>query len=520
MHLANAVISGGVRRSATIALFSADDTEMLHAKTGNWIQENPQRARSNNSVVLQRDKVSAHEFSAILRTVKAFGEPGFVWTDDLEGVVNPCVEIGMYARDSDGTSGWQACNLCEINMQLVRSKKDFLDACEIAAFIGTMQAGYTSFPYLGQATENIVRREALLGVSMTGMMDNPEFSFNYTLQREGAARVRDMNRNIAPLLGINPAARTTCVKPAGSTSCILGTASGIHPHHSRRYFRRVQVNRLEKTLQFLKSTHQAMVEPSVWGNNADEVITFLCEAPENAITKDRLSALDFLYMVRETQKNWVVQGRNAELCVKPWLMHNVSNTVVVKPDEWDVVGKYIYENRQYFTGVSLLSDSGDKDYAQAPFEKVLSPDEIMRTCTENGEALFVLPLVHAAIKAFGTLQEACYALTQRIRDPDVEKCTAQIRAGQYEEQHGPRLSETMAKVTWLLQAGEFATTHCGGDKTRLIMLMKNVDAWTKWCNLRRLPPVDWTMFSEQSDDYHRSELPECQGSNGCEIQRI
>jgi ribonucleoside-diphosphate reductase alpha chain len=264
MHASDAVLSGGVRRSATICLFSPDDEEMAKAKTGAWFIENPQRGRSNNSVLLVRNETSKQEFLKFIEMNKEFGEPGFVWAESKDAMFNPCVEIGMvpklkitkevkkrFAEEikiqkaKDFVSGWEFCNLCEINVKKAKTEEEFLDACRAAAIIGTIQASYTSFPYLGGISEEIVKLEALLGVSMTGMADNHDIAFDPAIQRRGARLILEVNERISQIIGINKCARGTCVKPAGSTSCILGTASGIHPHHAKRYFRRVQANKLE-----------------------------------------------------------------------------------------------------------------------------------------------------------------------------------------------------------------------------------------------------------------------------------
>jgi len=217
MHASDAVISGGVRRSATICLFSPDDEEMALAKTGNWFHDNPQRGRSNNSALLLRDKTTPEQFSNLMQSVKEFGEPGFVWSDSTELIVNPCVEIGLYPVDEEtGKTGWQACNLSTINCAKVKTKEEFFESCRAASIIGTLQAGFTTLPYLGEVSERIFKREALLGVSMTGIMEQHELCLDPAVQKEGARVVKRTNKEFAAKIGINPAARTTCVKPEGT----------------------------------------------------------------------------------------------------------------------------------------------------------------------------------------------------------------------------------------------------------------------------------------------------------------
>ena len=284
MHAADAVISGGVRRSATICVFSPDDESMAKAKTGNWFIENPQRGRSNNSAMLLRDQTTKKQFSELMQSVKDFGEPGFVWADSTELIVNPCVEIGMWPVDeTTGKTGWQACNLSTINCAKVKTEQDFNDACRAASIIGTLQAGFASFEYLGETSENIIKREALLGVSMTGIMEQHDICLDPEYQRYGAEIVKKTNKKMAELIGINQAARTTCIKPEGTSSCILGTSSGIHPHHAKRYIRRVQANKLEPIYNYFKEMNPRACEESVWSNNdSDDVVAFFAAFSRNA----------------------------------------------------------------------------------------------------------------------------------------------------------------------------------------------------------------------------------------------
>jgi ribonucleoside-diphosphate reductase alpha chain len=380
MHAADAVIAGGVRRSATICLFSMDDGEMMNAKRGNWFTENPQRGRSNNSVKLIRNETSKAQFMRIFSKQKEWGEPGFYFANDLSHGCNPCCEIGLNphleVEDADGNieiqSGWQFCNLTEINGAMLQSEEDYRIAVRAATIIGTCQAGYTEFPYLGKVSEDLCNREALLGVSITGMMDSPAIALNPELQRKMAAYAIEVNKEISEQIDIAQAARITCVKPAGSTSLLLGTASGIHPRHARRYFRRVQANKTDPVYKFFQEQNPLMCEESVWSaNKTDDVITFCVEAPEDAILRNDVSAMDLLKHVHSTQQNWVVPG-TARPESNPGLYHNVSNTITVRPNEWDDVAEYIWDNRADFTGISMLHATGDKIYQQAPHEEVES----------------------------------------------------------------------------------------------------------------------------------------------------
>ena len=288
MHAADAVLAGGVRRSATICLFSPEDEEMINAKTGNWFIDNPQRGRSNNSAVIVRSEITREEFKKIMGSIKEFGEPGFFFVEDRDITTNPCVEIGMYPQ-IDGESGWQGCNLTEINGGKCTSQDEFFKACRAGAILGTLQAGYTDFKYLTETSKRIFEREALLGVSVTGWMNNPNVLFDEETQRQGAEIVKSVNKEVAALIGINPAARTTCVKPSGNASVLLETASGIHAEHSARYLRHIQLNKETEVVQLLAKTNPYMVEESVWSaNGTDYCVAFPIITPEGSLYREEL----------------------------------------------------------------------------------------------------------------------------------------------------------------------------------------------------------------------------------------
>lgn len=514
MHCSDAVLSGGIRRAATLAMFSLEDEEMIKSKTGDWYIKNPQRARSNNSAILIRDKVNKEKYMKMIESVKQFGEPGMIWADNTEMLYNPCVEIGLYGYDKDGNSGIAKCNLSEINMKMVDTPKQFYENCKAASILGTFQAAYTDFPYLGKVTENIVRREALLGVSMTGMMDSPDIAFNPDILRRGAEIVKETNKRLAKLIGINQSARTTCVKPAGSTSCILSTSSGIHPHHAKRYFRRVQVNKLETPLAFFKKYNPLAVEESVWSaNKTDDVVTFLCKAKPKALTKKDVSALDLLNRVKLVQEHWVTAGRNDELCAEPWLNHNVSNTITIKPEEWEDVAEFIYENRRFFAGISMLSSSGDMIYNQAPFQEVLDHVEIAERY--GAGAVFASGLIIHAHQAFnGSLYNACSSFLgtgEKLEMPslDVNNLSSLVDC-----------DKIYKKLRWIAQAEKFTSRHFNGDKTKMTYCLKAVDAFKKWCDLKRTyKNVPWEEFYEQVDNTKHTEYIACSGGS-CEKIRF
>ncbi|MBS0664199.1 MAG: recombinase [Verrucomicrobia bacterium] len=400
MYVAKAVLAGGIRRSATICLFSPDDEEMMNAKTGNWFETNPQRSASNNSAVLSRSDRNAEHFRRLFKAQKEFGEPGFYFCDHPDAGCNPCAEISLlpvvdwdlspseleqlyrhgYKGDLPGTTrlaGFQHCNLTTINGHAAVNESAFYKACLAATAIGTIQAAYTDMPYLGPVTRLINEHDALLGVSICGFMDNPSVLFDQEILAQGARLCRAANRVIADLIGIRPAAKLATCKPEGTASLILNAASGIHPHHARRYFRRVQANRKEPVYAFFKTANPQMTEPSVYNPDTDDVICFPVEAPKKAILRKDLTAVQFLELVKLVQQNWVIPGGNPA-SRSPSLHHNVSNTCTVRPDEWDEVADFIWANRAYFTGISLLQDAGDKAYLQAPREEVATESDVQR----------------------------------------------------------------------------------------------------------------------------------------------
>lgn len=424
MHCADAVLSGGIRRSATSVIFEKDDEDMLNAKTVqkiqkhyrfehvgekinlgvttklyegivikdgvkheitveewelplikenkvNWWHLYPQRARSNNSVLLLRDKITKEEFSSFIERTRQFGEPGFVFAEHEYTLFNPCFEISFLPVTEDMVCGVQFCNLCSINGRMTNTVEKFRESVEVYTIIGTLQAGFTNFPYLNNASKKLTEEEALLGLSITGMMDNPDILLNKDIQKEMALFAIDINKEWSQKIKINQAARLTCIKPEGTSSLVLGTGSGIHPHHSRRYLRRVTNNKIDNVYKFFKKHNPHMCEHSMWSaNNTDDIIAFPIQVSDSCIIKKDISAIQHLDIIKSTQENWVNNG-TSETNKKP-LTHNVSCTVVVKPDEWEQVIDYIYENRNYFSAISLLSSSGDKDYPQAPMEDIVT----------------------------------------------------------------------------------------------------------------------------------------------------
>ncbi len=470
MHTADAVLAGGVRRSATICLFSANDVEMISAKTGNWFNDNPQRSRSNNSAVIVRDEITRNDFSSIMNSIKEFGEPGFYFVDDKDFTTNPCVEIGMYPQ-LKGVTGWQGCNLTEINGGKCTSKEEFFKACRAASILGTLQAGYTKFNYLNENTKKIFEKEALLGVSVTGWMNNPEVLLDADIQREGAELVKQINKEVAELIDINPAARTTCVKPSGNASVLLQTASGIHAEHAPRYIRHIQLNKDSEVAQLIHESNPYMVEESVWSaNNTDFCVGFPILSPTGSLYREDLYGVNLLEKVKLVQQNWVEAGTNEELCSDPRIRHNVSNTVTVMPHMWSQVEDYVFDNRHSYAGISFLAGSGDKDFAQAPMSEVLTEDQIIEKYGKAG--LFASGLIVDTRKSgFRDLWDA----TSQAQMP------AEFRG---------EISDLNKE--WIRRYNKFASNYFGGDQKETEYCLKDVYLLHKWTKIQQnLQPIDF-----------------------------
>ena len=470
MHAADAVLSGGVRRSATICLFSPDDEEMMNAKTGNWFMDNPQRARSNNSAVIVRDETTPEQLGKSMESVKQFGEPGFVFVESTEHTTNPCVEIGMFPQ-IDGQSGWQGCNLTEINGGMCNTEEDFYKACRAASILGTLQAGYTDFKFLAETSKAIFDREALLGVSITGWMNNPGILFNEKVLEKGAKIVRDVNKEVAAIVGINPAARTTCVKPSGNASVLLQTASGIHAEHSDMYIRNVQMNKESEITQAIMKSNPWMVEDSVWSaGGTDVVVSFPIVPKEDSIYKDELIGVKHLELVKKAQKHWVNAGTNIELCADEGVRHNVSNTIIV--DDWDEVEKYVFENRHSFAGISFLPMTGDKDYNQAPNTAVITAQTMVNKY--DTAAVFASGMVVDALKCFNNLWDACSTAQGYGEDLSLDDSTNAM------------------KRDWVRRFNNFAENYLDGDIKKAEYCLKDAYLLHKWKKIQaNLKQVDW-----------------------------
>jgi ribonucleoside-triphosphate reductase (thioredoxin) len=351
-HLADAVLAGGIRRAALISLFNADDNEMLSAKAGSWWENNPQRGRANNSAVLLRHKITKEFFLSLWERVEASnsGEPGIFFTNDKDWGTNPCAEIALRP--------YQFCNLCEINASTVESQEDINERARAAAFIGTLQAGYTDFHYLRDVWRRTTEKDALIGVGMTGIADGAVLSLSL---EEASKEAIEENKETAELLGINPAARTTTVKPSGTSSLVLGTASGVHARHNDYYIRRIRVGKEEAIYQYLKDYHLELVEDEYFRPETIAVISIPQKSPDGARLRTE-PALDTLERVKKMYTEWIKPGH-----VKGENTHNVSCTISLKPEEWEQIGEWMWANRKNYAAVSVLPYDGGT-YVQAPFE--------------------------------------------------------------------------------------------------------------------------------------------------------
>ncbi len=353
-HIADAVLAGGIRRAALISLFSATDEEMISCKSGNWWELNPQRGRANNSAVLMRHKVKKEFFMDLWKRVEASGagEPGIYLNNDKDWGTNPCCEIALRP--------YQFCNLCEVNVSDIVDQDDLNARVKVAAFIGTLQAGYTDFHYLREVWKDTTEKDALIGVSMTGIGSNKVMNLD---MKKAADIVKRENSRVAKIIGINKAARTTCVKPAGTTSLVLGTSSGIHAWHNKHYVRRLRVGKNEAIYSYLVNNHPELIEDEYFRPHDTAVISVPQAAPEGSIVRTE-SAFDLLERVKKVSTDWVSSGhRNGSNT------HNVSATISLKANEWEEAGAWMWKNREYYNGLSVLPYNGGT-YTQAPFEDI------------------------------------------------------------------------------------------------------------------------------------------------------
>jgi len=353
-HIADAVLAGGIRRAALISLFSFDDDAMLTCKFGNWWELNPQRGRSNNSAVIIRNRIDEEDFMLMWKKIEASGsgEPGLYFSNDKDWGTNPCCEIALRP--------FQFCNLTEVNVDDIESQEDLEARSKAAAFIGTLQAAYTDFHYLRPIWKRTTEKDALVGVGMTGIGSGK--ILNYDL-KAAANTAKLENERVAAAIGINRAARITTVKPSGTTSLVVGSSSGIHAWHNDYYIRRVRVGKNESIYNYLATNHAELVKDEFFSPNTTAVIEIPQRAPENAILRTE-SPIELLERVKRFSTDWIKPGHRSG-----YNSHNVSATISIKPEEWAAVGEWMWKNRRFYNGLSVLPYDGGS-YVQAPFENI------------------------------------------------------------------------------------------------------------------------------------------------------
>lgn len=679
--IADAVISGGIRRSALLCQFDADDEEMLNCKTGNWFSEYPELARANNSAVILPN-TPKETYDKIFKSIKEFGEPGLVFLSHKDVVYNPCCftgdtmlltsegyrkfcevaswsvrkdeyplllinkdgekksgrvwsngykhvirltfdsgrriectpdhrfmlqdgleciasnligkivkgfddtdskcieimdsgnieevydfeildeghwgvvngliahncEVGMFPkfRNKDGVheSGFSFCNLTEINGSRIKTREQFLDACKGAAILGTIQASYTNFKVLSPVSRKIAERDALIGVGITGMCENPEILFDPQLQEEGARVVKETNRRVADLIGINHAARTTVIKPSGNSSQLLGcTSSGIHKFHFKRFIRNIQAANTEQALQHVKEVNPVMVRSSVYNKEGESVISFPVELEDNVLTSEDSSALDFLKLVKLTKEHWIEVGTNfdhpfyKEYPEMKDLRMNVSNTCTVRDEEWEEVREYVWKNRDIFSGISFLPKGGDLIYPQAPYTSVLDEKELAERY--GAGAILAGGLIVDGLAVFNDdLWLACDVAMGRnnhhliLTDKDISDfILSHLKDGKLlVEVNGVMISDVNAisshlqsivdkKVDWVRRFKNFATKYLDGDLSRTEFCLKHVSLFHRWQKLKGMKHVDWESVSwnEEWVDAGSTVAQACSGG-ACELK--
>ena len=533
-HLADSVLSGGVRRSALMILFSPEDEEMVNCKHGDWFSTNPQRARFNMSAALDRGQVAREVYERLFEAMRTSGDPGLYWRDEFGIGCNPCCEIGFRPVDQYGNTGWQVCNLVSINGMCCTTEEEFYKICRCASTLATVQATYMDFAYLSPATRNIIEADPLIGVSIGGIMNNPQVLTNPNILSVGAMQVRQQNAKVARILGINPATRTTCVKPDGTVSLLLGMTSGIHGAYAKRYLRSVEANIEEPNLKAYEEANPKAVQPNIFKPTTDKKIFFPIEESEETLLRSELAGLKLLEYVKLVQQSWVIPGMTD---MNSPIKNNVSNTVDVPNDQWDVVRDWVWENQDYIAGVTFLSSYGDMDLPQAPMCRVATPEEILR---EYGVgSMFASGLVVEAIEVFGDLWKACesaqgrgeqlfvsdQALADYLQKNDLDEATIT----EEERKHilatlnaklNDKVENLAAKRDIVRRIIKFAGNYCRGDVYKAVNLLKSVNNLHLFEVLKKTyKPVDWKMVDFGGKRYANADEQASQSCVGgaCEI---
>lgn len=545
--IADAVISGGIRRSALLCQFDADDREMLTCKTGGWFSEFPELARANNSAIIL-PSTPKEVYENIFSSIKQFGEPGIIFSFHPDIVYNPCVEVSGYPQieiNGEIQYGWFFCNLTEINGSKIKTKEEFFDACRGASVLGTIQASYTSFKVLTKASRLIAERDALIGVGITGMCENPEILFNPEIQDEGARLVQKTNVKMSRIIGINPAARCTVVKPSGNSSQLLGcTSSGIHKFPFKRFIRNIQAANTEQALRYVKEINPMMVKPSVYDKEVESVISFPVELDDNVLTSEYSSAVDFLEMVKMTKAHWIENGTNFDH--QFYKKHpkfakmrmNVSNTCMVKDDEWDEVKEYVWNNRDVFSGISFLPKGGDLLYPQAPYTSVLDEKELAERY--GAGAILAGGLIVDGLAVFNDdLWLACDVAMGRnthhltLTDQDITNfILSHLKNGKLLiEVNGVMISDVNAisshlqslvdrKIDWVRRFKKFAGKYLGGDLTKTEFCLKHVSLFHRWQKLKDMKHIDWSSITDWDEEWVDAGSTVAQACSGgsCELK--
>lgn len=546
--IADAVISGGVRRAALLCQFDADDQDMISCKTGEWWVEMPELSRANNSAVILPSTPEA-VYNRLFKYIEEFGEPATIFIPHEDIVYNPCCEVAGYPQceiNGEKRYGFFFCNLTEINGAMVKTRQEFLEACEAAAILGTIQASWTNFSdILSPASKFIAERDSLIGVGITGMCENPQLLFDPQLQREGAERVRQINKEVSRLIGINFAARCTVIKPSGNSSQMLNcTSSGISPFHFRRMIRNIQAANTEQALQVFSMYNPKAVERAAYDQENTSVVSFPVELNENVLVKEDLSAIEFLKLVKLTKENWIEAGTNLDhdfYITHPELKKvrmNVSNTCVVGKDEWDDVRKFVWENRGVFSGISFLPEGGDLLYPQAPYTSVLDEKELADKY--GAGAILAGGLIIDGLEAFdGDLWVACDAAMGRnskvlkFSPEDVgEFIVTHMTEGAFlVDIRGVKVSDVNAiysflrekndkRNDWVRRFRDFAIKYLEGDLKLTENCVKHVHLYHKWQNLKNIKSIDWNACVKWEDHCVDVDTLAAQGCAGgaCELK--